>query len=369
MAFGFGLSADVDYPLIIFTKMNSAQLASDGRWLASLGDMGSLGTTDPRCGTPYGIRTRVTGVKGRRPRPLDERGPTREPADRQHRPFDPGACAHKRASKYGSAVAKGTNPARGVTMRLMAAASGGYLLGMIPSADIAARVARRSDLRLSGTGNPGGMNASHVLGKSWGAGVSVADIAKGVAAARLGRALAGDAGANLASTAAVGGHCFPLGRTGGKGVATSIGQVIGTFPVYLPLDAAVALATSVMPLKQRTRTATTVASITWVATAAHWWWHGWRNPGGVMPTVSLPLAAAASSAIIALRFAAGAETVDAFNRPESPEPVRSALVAQPVQSAQSTQGPSRSSRINRLGLFSRINMLPVGQNRREGRDG
>lgn len=24
--------------------------------------------------TPYGIRTRVTGVRGRRPRPLDERG-------------------------------------------------------------------------------------------------------------------------------------------------------------------------------------------------------------------------------------------------------------------------------------------------------
>ena len=221
-------------------------------------------------------------------------------------------------------------------MRLMAAASSGYLLGMIPSADIAARIARRSDLRLSGTGNPGAMNASHVLGKSWGAGVSVADIAKGVAAARLGRALAGDAGANLASTAAVGGHCFPLGRTGGKGVATSIGQVIGTFPVYLPLDAAVALATSVMPLKQRTRTATTVASITWVLTAAHWWWHGNRNPGGVTPTVSLPLAAAASSAIIALRFAAEAETVDAFNRPES------ARSAQDAQDAPGRQGSAFS---------------------------
>ncbi len=27
-----------------------------------------------RGGTPYGIRTRVTGVKGQRPRPLDEGG-------------------------------------------------------------------------------------------------------------------------------------------------------------------------------------------------------------------------------------------------------------------------------------------------------
>ena len=196
----------------------------------------------------------------------------------------------------------------------MAAGGVGYLLGMISSADIAARVKGRSDLRMTGTGNPGGMNAGHVLGKSWGAAVTLADIGKGVAAARLGRALAGDAGANLASTAAVAGHCFPLGRTGGKGVATSIGQVIGTFPAYLPLDAAMAFATSAMPVKQRTRTATTVASITWVLTAVLWWRRGWRNPGGVAPTVALPFAAAASSAIIALRFKSGAEKVDTFNR-------------------------------------------------------
>jgi len=224
-------------------------------------------------------------------------------------------------------VVKGFVRSRRRTVRLLAAASGGYLLGMIPSADIAARIAGRPDLRASGTGNPGALNAGHVLGKTWGAAVSLADIAKGVAAARLGGALAGPAGANLASTTAVGGHCFPLGRTGGKGVATSIGQVIGTFPVYLPLDAVVALATSALPLKQRTRTSTTVASATWVLTAAHWWWHGYRNPGGVTPTVSLPLAAAASSAIIAMRFAAGAETVDTFNRQESPDQTPAAQAA------------------------------------------
>ena len=219
--------------------------------------------------------------------------------------------------QYGYPVVKGSIRTRGRAVRLMAAASSGYLLGMIPSADIAARIARRSDLRDAGTGNPGAMNAGHVLGKSWGAAVSSADIAKGYAAALLGRTLAGPAGANLASTAAVAGHCFPLGRSGGKGVATSVGQVIGTFPVYLPLDAAIALATASLPLKQPTRTATTVASVTWVLSAAHWWWHGLRNPGGVTPTISLPLAAATSSAIIALRFAAGAETVEAFNRQAS----------------------------------------------------
>ncbi len=219
--------------------------------------------------------------------------------------------------QYGYPVVKGSIRTRGTVVRLIAAASSGYLLGMIPSADIAARIARRSDLRDAGTGNPGAMNAGHVLGKSWGAAVSSADIAKGYAAARLGRTLAGPAGANLASTAAVTGHCFPPGRTGGKGVATSVGQVLGTFPVYLPLDAAIALATAALPLKQPTRTATTVASVTWVLSAAHWWWHGLRNPGGVTPTISLPVAAAASSAIIALRFAKGAETVEAFNRQAS----------------------------------------------------
>ena len=44
--------------------------------------------------TPYGIRTRVTGVKGRGPRPLDERGPTSELAERQHTSSDRGACAN-----------------------------------------------------------------------------------------------------------------------------------------------------------------------------------------------------------------------------------------------------------------------------------
>ncbi|MCY4457507.1 MAG: hypothetical protein OXB90_06115, partial [Acidimicrobiaceae bacterium] len=59
------------------------------------------------------------------------------------------------AQCYGGAVVKGFVRSRRRTVRLLAAASGGYLLGMIPSADIAARIAGRPDLRASGTGNPG----------------------------------------------------------------------------------------------------------------------------------------------------------------------------------------------------------------------
>jgi acyl phosphate:glycerol-3-phosphate acyltransferase len=204
-----------------------------------------------------------------------------------------------------------------VAGRLLAAGGIGYVVGMAPSADVAARWAGGSDLRSRGTGNPGGINASHVLGRKWGAAVSVADIGKGVAAGHLGRVIAGDAGANVAATAAVVGHCFPVGRSGGKGVATSVGQVVATFPSYLPLDMVVAFGTSAVPwLRQRTRTATTIASVTWVVTAALWWRRGLRNPGGVTPTVSLPLAAAASSAVILARFHSEVSKVDAYNRDE-----------------------------------------------------
>ena len=198
-------------------------------------------------------------------------------------------------------------------MRLVAAALVGYAAGNLPSADLAGRVAG-ADLRSEGTQNPGAMNAAHVLGSKWGFAVSVADIAKGAASVRVGHRLAGPTGANLAATAAVAGHCFPVGRRGGKGVATSIGQVIGTFPAYLPVDIAVAAGSSVMPFfAQRTRMAASVASVAWVgcATAACRW--RFRNPGGVEPTAALPIAALASSILIALRFAAEAEHVAAYN--------------------------------------------------------
>jgi acyl-phosphate glycerol 3-phosphate acyltransferase len=194
------------------------------------------------------------------------------------------------------------------------AAAVGYFVGNLPSADLAARAAGGDDLRTTGTQNPGAMNASHVLGTKWGLAVSAADIGKGAVAARLGHRLAGPAGANVAATMAVVGHCFPIGRRGGKGVATSIGQVVGTFPSYLPLDIGVAVTTSALPFfNQRTRVATAVASVTWVGCATLAWRRRLPNPGGVEPTAALPLAALATSTVIALRFAAEVDHVEAFN--------------------------------------------------------
>ncbi len=199
---------------------------------------------------------------------------------------------------------------------LIFSAIGGYLLGTIPSADIASRLAGGPDLRQSGSGNPGATNAASVLGPKFGLAVLVVDIAKGATAANLGRALggrmvgglgAGPALAQVASTSAVIGHCHPVwsGFRGGKGVATGVGQVLATFPAFFPFDIAVALVTAVVPRwKQRAFTTTTVASVSWVGLALLWWRRGLSNLWGPTPTLALPLGAAVSSTVIFLRFRA-----------------------------------------------------------------
>lgn len=217
-------------------------------------------------------------------------------------------------------------------VRTLVAAIAGYLVGTAPSAAVASRLAGAESLTRAGTGNPGGMNAAHVLGKEWGVAVGVADVAKGVVAARLGERVAGPVGANLAASAAVVGHCHPIGRVGGKGVATSIGQVIGTAPAYLPLDVAAAAITSKLPVfRHRTRGATVAASAVWVATTTAWWRAGWRNPGGPAVTWALPAGALVSSAVIANRFLTEAEKVEAFNATESSDVAATPSSAEPTE--------------------------------------
>ncbi len=193
----------------------------------------------------------------------------------------------------------------------------GYVLGMLPTADIVARRAGR-DLRREGTGNPGGANAMKVMGTSAGLQVLGGDIAKGAAACLVGGAIAGPSAAHLAGTAAVAGHCHPVwnGFRGGKGVAASVGQCLATFPAYFPIDAAVAAVTAAVPAwKQRAFAATAVSSVCWVLGGIVWWRRGWANGWGPTPTAILPVSAAISSAIIAERFVAAGSV----SRP--PEPV------------------------------------------------
>jgi glycerol-3-phosphate acyltransferase PlsY len=186
----------------------------------------------------------------------------------------------------------------------LAAAAAGYLIGTVPCADVAARVATKgtTDLRDAGTGNPGAVNAMAVLGPAWGWGILAADATKGALACAAGRRLAGGSGAHIAGTAAVVGHCFPVwnGFRGGKGVAVSLGQCLATFPAYLPIDLGVAWA--VGKRTGRTFPGTAVASATWVTAGVLWWRKGWPNGWGPAPTTALPISAAVSSAVIAYRF-------------------------------------------------------------------
>lgn len=196
--------------------------------------------------------------------------------------------------------------ALGVDPRLLAAAAAGYLVGSVPVADLAARLATggSTDLRAAGTGNPGAVNAMAVLGRRWGYAILAADIAKGVAASVVGGRLAAGPGAHVGGSAAVVGHCYPVWNRfrGGKGVAASCGQCLATFPAYFPLDLLVAWA--VARWRQRTFPATVLASAVWITAGVLWWKRDWPNAWGPRPSGWLPAGAAASSAAILSRFVA-----------------------------------------------------------------
>jgi len=192
--------------------------------------------------------------------------------------------------------------------RLLLAAATGYLLGTAPSADMASRLATGGsvDLRSSGSRNPGGVNALRLLGNGPGRAVIVADVAKGFLACACGRRVAGDVGAHVGGVAAVVGHCFPVWTRfrGGKGVATSFGQCLYTFPAAAPLDLAVATAVTQVPrLPQRALFSTLIASVSWVAASVVWWKRKLPNSWGPPATGALPLANAATVLVVASAFA------------------------------------------------------------------
>ena len=209
-------------------------------------------------------------------------------------------------------------PHRASGLGLVAAGTLGYLCGAVPSADVAARLATGggADLRRVGSGNPGAANAMAVLGTGWGYGVLFADIAKGSLACRLGAVVAGDLGSHVGGVAAVVGHCFPwyTGFKGGKGVAASAGQCLMTFPAYFPIDLAVAGVTGMVPSwRKRAFSTTLVSSLIWIAACCVWWRRGWPNLWGPRPSGALPVAAIATSSIIAYKF------VTAPPKPEPPK--------------------------------------------------
>ena len=108
-----------------------------------------------------------------------------------------------------------------------------YLLGSIPFGVVIARGAADVDLRRVGSGNIGATNVLRAVGKGAAALTLVGDIGKGALAVGLARwAGAGGAVVAAAALAAVLGHLFPVwaGFRGGKGVATTLGVVLGAMP-------------------------------------------------------------------------------------------------------------------------------------------
>lgn len=186
--------------------------------------------------------------------------------------------------------------------RLLGAAACGYLLGSVSFADLVS--GPDVELRDQGSGNPGALNARRVLGRRAGAVVALGDIGKGVVACAAGRVLAGDAGAHLGGVAAVTGHCYPpwAPRRGGKGVATSFGQCLATFPAYAPVDVAIAVGAARLPGARRPALASVaVSSLAWVLAGVLWWRRSLPHLWGPPPSGLLPLANAATAAVIASR--------------------------------------------------------------------
>jgi len=113
-----------------------------------------------------------------------------------------------------------------------------YLIGSIPVAYIFGRVLKGIDIREHGSGNMGATNAFRVLGKGPGWVVLVLDIIKGIIPVTI---LANAFGLGdplslvIISVAAVAGHNWTvfLGFKGGKGMATSLGVLLG-LAIQLP---------------------------------------------------------------------------------------------------------------------------------------
>jgi glycerol-3-phosphate acyltransferase PlsY len=109
----------------------------------------------------------------------------------------------------------------------------GYLLGSIPFGLILTQAAGIGDIRQIGSGNIGATNVLRTGNKKLAAATLALDALKGIVAVILCGLLA-EAAAVMAAVGAVLGHMFPvwLGFKGGKGVATTLGVLIGlSWPV------------------------------------------------------------------------------------------------------------------------------------------
>ena len=119
-----------------------------------------------------------------------------------------------------------------------------YLIGATPFGMILAKM-HRVDLRAVGSGNVGATNVGRALGRKWGILCFFLDMAKGLIPTLLAGMALGVQGGQAPAAGVQGiwlsvgvgcilGHIFSfyLKGRGGKGVATSLGVVLGVFPYF-----------------------------------------------------------------------------------------------------------------------------------------
>lgn len=115
-----------------------------------------------------------------------------------------------------------------------------YLIGSIPTAVWISKTYFDIDIREHGSGNAGATNTYQILGPKWGTFVLVVDMVKAIIAVKLAYFLQASYDSELylvnlqlgLGLAAVIGHIFPIWAnfSGGKGVATLFGMVLGIQP-------------------------------------------------------------------------------------------------------------------------------------------
>ncbi len=141
----------------------------------------------------------------------------------------------------------------------------GYFIGSINPAAIIAK-ARGIDLS-AGSGNPGATNAARVMGRKTGAIVLVIDLLKGLVPVLLFSMLVSPTVGGIAGFAAILGHMtspFLKGK-GGKGVATTLGVLLGAEPLWL-IPVLVAFAVVFLIVK-RTGIASVAGALALIVTA------------------------------------------------------------------------------------------------------
>lgn len=129
----------------------------------------------------------------------------------------------------------------------------GYLLGSMPSAYIATRLAAGRDIRQLGGGNVGGLNVYREVGPWPAITAGIVDVGKGAAAVAIAKwgLNVPDAYVLLAGLASVIGHNWMvwLKFSGGKGMGAAIGALLVLFPLYgYPLQLGIFAATVIVPM-------------------------------------------------------------------------------------------------------------------------